>query len=176
LSIRSLRGDAEGVEASAIQEKDRMNVHRNAGLTPARSSVDRRGLRAGRRPRPLPDGSQMDGSLSPRRTGGPAGSLFQAAPAIPTHASGSRREDRAERLPRGGARRWDPFPYGHREPSSIASCLLDGDLEPKDRQLTALAIVRDVAQPKSLSPVGVTSSKTPPARSKKFEFAIANLR
>jgi transposase len=34
LSIRPLPGEAEGVEASALQEKDRMNVHKNARLTP----------------------------------------------------------------------------------------------------------------------------------------------
>jgi transposase InsO family protein len=33
LSIRPLPGEAEGVEASAILEKDRMNVHKNARLT-----------------------------------------------------------------------------------------------------------------------------------------------
>jgi transposase InsO family protein len=34
LSIRPLPGEAEGVEASAIAEKDRMNTHKNARLTP----------------------------------------------------------------------------------------------------------------------------------------------
>ncbi len=34
MSIRSCSGGAEGVEAIAIQERDRMNVHKNARLTP----------------------------------------------------------------------------------------------------------------------------------------------
>jgi hypothetical protein len=34
LSIRLLPGQVEGVEASAILEKDRMNMHKNARLTP----------------------------------------------------------------------------------------------------------------------------------------------
>lgn len=34
MSIRPLPGEAEGVEASAIAEKDRMNSHKNARLTP----------------------------------------------------------------------------------------------------------------------------------------------
>ena len=34
LLIIALPGEAEGVEASAIQEKDRMNMHKNARTTP----------------------------------------------------------------------------------------------------------------------------------------------
>jgi transposase InsO family protein len=34
LSIRSVPGEAEGVKAAALQEEDRMNVHKNARLTP----------------------------------------------------------------------------------------------------------------------------------------------
>jgi hypothetical protein len=34
LSVRPLPGEAEGLEASAIREKGRMNLHKNARLTP----------------------------------------------------------------------------------------------------------------------------------------------
>jgi transposase len=34
LSIRPLPGEAEGVKATALQKEDRMNMHKNARLTP----------------------------------------------------------------------------------------------------------------------------------------------